>query len=462
MKRELLRQLPSVDKLLLDARVQFLIDRYSHAAVVGIVRGELEAARGEILAGSDVPSQECLTDRVERRVRGSWEPSPRHVINATGVILHTNLGRAPLSRDAVAAMQAVGGYVNLEFDLATGARGSRHEHLNGVLRQLTGAESSLVVNNNAAAVLLALTSMAREREVIVARSQAVEIGGGFRVPDVLRQSGARLVEVGTTNRTYIRDYAAAITPETAAILRVHPSNFRIVGFTHEPALGGLAQLAAARGILLIDDLGSGCMFETEQFGLAHEPTVQESVEGGVDLVCFSSDKLLGGPQGGIILGRTSLIQAVGAHPLFRAVRADKTAIAALGATLMHYLRGEALTKVPVWRMIALTADEASARVENWRQRLGNLGEPKATSSTIGGGSLPGQILPTVALALGPTLPAGGRDNGALTVNELSSRLRQQSPAVVGRIERDQLLLDPRTVAEDEDEALLQSVQRALA
>jgi L-seryl-tRNA(Ser) seleniumtransferase len=372
------------------------------------------------------------------------------VINATGVIIHTNLGRAPLSDEAIEAMATVSrGYSNLEFDLEAGERGSRHSHLEAAFCQLTGAEAAMAVNNNASALLLALSTLAAEREVIVSRGQAVEIGGGFRIPDVMRQSGARLVEVATTNRTYLRDYEGAITDDTAAIMRVHASNFRVVGFTAAPALRDMARVAKEHGVLLLDDIGSGCLLDTTQFGLAAEPTVAESLGSGADLCLFSGDKLLGGPQAGIIAGRAELIERLRRHPLARAVRLDKASIAGLHATLLHYLRGEALAKVPVWRMIATPLDAIERRARRWASATSGA---KVTGgrSMIGGGSLPEESLPTKLLSI-----LG--DN----VTELARRLRTGDPAIVARIEDGALLLDPRTVQPREDRALLAALKEAI-
>ena len=320
------------------------------------------------------------------------------MINATGVVIHTNLGRAPLSDAAIEAMRDAAHYSNLEFDLATGARGSRADHLDQLLRALTGAEAAVVVNNNAAALYLALSAHAQGRGVIVSRGQAVEIGGGFRIPDVLRQSGATLVEVGTTNRTRAADYRNALNDQTAALLRVHTSNFRVIGFTEAAPLDALREVADEGGALLIDDIGSGCLLETRDYGLSHEPQPQESVAAGSDLVLFSGDKLLGGPQAGIIVGREAAVGPLRSHPLMRVLRPDKTTIAALAATLQHYLRGEAATHIPVWRMIAAEPGELRERAESWRASLG-CGSVVSDQSPIGGGSLPGDTRPTSVLRL---------------------------------------------------------------
>jgi len=309
------------------------------------------------------------------------------------------------------------------------------------------------VNNNASALLLTLSALAHDREVIISRGQAVEIGGGFRIPDVMRQSGARLVEVGTTNRTYVRDYEAAITPDTVAIMRVHASNFRIIGFTESPTIHDLGRLAHERGLLLLDDIGSGCLLDTTAFGLAPEPTVAESIAAGADLVLFSGDKLLGGPQAGIIVGRSELIARLRRHPLARAVRMDKASIAGLAATLHHYLRGEALTKVPVWRMIAMPLGDIERRARRWARAIGEPAGVVDGRSMIGGGSLPEESLPTKLVAIG--------GDGA-HVSELARRLREGTPPVVARIERERLLLDPRTVRPADDRALIAAVKAALS
>jgi L-seryl-tRNA(Ser) seleniumtransferase len=384
-----------------------------------------------------------------------WSPWPRPLINATGVVLHTNLGRSPLSDEATEAiLHAARGYTNLELDLEEGMRGSRQAHIEPILCQLTGAEASLVVNNNASAVLLGLSAIASQKEVVVSRGEAVEIGGGFRIPDVLRQSGATLLEVGTTNRTYLADYEGAITPNTASFLKVHTSNFRVTGFTHDTALAELVALGALHQIPVLHDLGSGCLLETAQFGLAHEPTVQESVAAGVDLAFFSGDKLLGGPQAGIVVGKRELVSRLARHPLARAVRIDKLSLAALTVTLLHYLKGEAQVKVPVWRMVSMKQEELEARARGWHWRTGGRAKVIQGLSTIGGGSLPGETLPTWLLALAADdLPEGPEG--------LARRLRQADSPVVARIEDDQVVLDPRTVLPEEEEALLESLKAAL-
>jgi len=447
------RALPSVDRLLADERLRPL-GTGDRPVVTEIVRRALETARAAVADGRPAPTDDQLVESVLGLAEALFRPSLRPVINATGVIIHTNLGRAPLSDEAIAAMAAVSrGYSNLEFGLDAGERGSRFVHLEGVLRQLTGAEAAIAVNNNASALLLALSALARDGEVIVSRGQAVEIGGGFRIPDVMRQSGARLVEVGTTNRTYLRDYEAAISPETVAIMRVHASNFRIVGFTETPDIRQMGRLAHEHGLLLLDDLGSGCLIGTARFGLAPEPTVQDSVAAGAGLTMFSGDKLLGGPQAGIIVGRADLVETLRRHPLARAVRMDKASIAALTATLLHYLRGEALEKLPVWRMIAEPLAAVRRRARRWARAIGPAAHLVDGRSMIGGGSLPEESLPTALVAV----PGDGA-----YVGDLARRLRLGEPPVVARIERDALLLDPRTVLPGEEAALLRALTAALA
>jgi len=446
------RALPSVDRLLAHERLRSLGEG-ERPVVTEIVRQALETARAAVTQGRPAPTEDQLVESVLGLAEAVFRPSLRPLVNATGVIIHTNLGRAPLSEEAVAAMAAVAaGYSNLEFDLDAGARGSRFAHLESVLCQLTGADAAMAVNNNASAVLLALSSLARDREVIVSRGQAVEIGGGFRIPDVMRQSDARLVEAGTTNRTYLRDYESAVTPDTAAIMRVHASNFRIVGFTETPQIHDLARLAHEHGVLLLDDLGSGCLLDTTRFGLAPEPTVQESLAAGADLAMFSGDKLLGGPQAGIIVGRRDLVDRLRRHPLARALRMDKVTIAALTATLVHYLRGEAMEKLPVWRMISAPLSDIQRRARRWVRAIGEPAKIVDGRSMVGGGSLPEESLPTKLVAI----PGDGA-----YVTDLARRLRLSDPPVVARIERDALLLDPRTVLPRQDSTVVQVVKTAL-
>ncbi len=458
MQSDEFRLLPSVDELLHTSTGQQLVERYSHALVVQALRTVLAQARAEIRAGVHcLPEAEILSTASLLLIQ-QQQSHLRPVINATGVIINTNLGRAPLSTEALQAVQKIAhGYANLEYDLDAGERGSRHSHIQDLLCTLTGAEAALVTNNNASAVLLALTTLAQGREVIISRGQLVEIGGGFRVPDVMRQSGCRLVEVGTTNRTRIQDYAAAITEQTALLLSVHPSNFIITGFTEATPLSELTALAHDRGLLVMDDLGSGCLLPSERYGLAHEPTPQESIAASCDIVCFSADKLLGGPQAGILIGKAEAITHLAKHPLMRAIRIDKMTLAALEATLRHYERGQAETHIPVWRMITMPLEAITQRATSWMATLhihGIAARLQDGQSTIGGGSLPGETQPTTLLALdAASLPR--------SVNELAQRLRQYATPIVARISRDVVLLDPRTVLEEQDGVVEQALVEIL-
>jgi L-seryl-tRNA(Ser) seleniumtransferase len=452
-----LRKLPSVDSLLHMEAVAQLIERHGRELTLNAIRAALDEARQAVLQEEVAPTPEVLIDAAVHRLEDASRPSLYPVINATGVIIHTNLGRAPLSERALQAISDVSvGYSNLEYDLEAGARGSRYQHAAQLLRRLTGAEDALVVNNNASAILLTLTALAQEREVLISRGQLVEIGGGFRIPDVMRQSGARLVEVGTTNRTYVRDYADVLHPyNTALILRVHHSNFSLSGFVHEPKLADLVSLGDEYAVPVMDDLGSGTLLDTQEYGLAHEPTIQESITAGASVVTASGDKLLGGPQAGLIVGKADIIAKLRHHPLARAVRVDKTTLAALSATLLAYLEGKATHEIPVWRMIATPLDTLAARARQWQTALSQTGVSMrvvAMESTVGGGSLPGQTLPTWALALEVSSP-----------DHLAGHLRhpglEAQPPVVARIEDDRLLLDPRTVLPEQDAALI-SVLRA--
>jgi L-seryl-tRNA(Ser) seleniumtransferase len=420
-----LRELPSVDELAGRPELAPLAERHGRAVVVQAARACLARAREEIRAGFE-PGD--LTARVAEELAAIVRPRLRRVLNATGVIVHTNLGRAPLAPEALERVAEVGaGYSNLEYDLGAGARGSRQDHLTALLRDLTGAEAALVVNNNAAAMLLALAALAEGREVLVSRGELIEIGDGFRIPDVLARSGASLVEVGTTNRTSVSDYERAITGRTAAVLRVHQSNFRIVGFTEQPALGELAGLAEQSGLVLVDDLGSGVLAD-----LADEPGARQSLAAGAHLVTFSGDKLLGGPQAGIAVGRADLVERLRRHPLQRALRADKLTLAALEGTLALY-RGDR-RRVPVLRMVEEPAAAVRARAERLAALTG--GSVEETVARAGGGALPLAELPSFACAL---------------EEELAAPLRSAEPPVIGVVRDGKLLLDCRTLADAEVE-----------
>lgn len=442
------RNMPSVSDALAHPRVVGLLESYSREAVVGLVREALAAARDEVRGGTaGAPSVSEVADCVAQSAAARWAVWPRRVVNATGVVLHTNLGRAPLSEDSLRAVEtAAAGYSDLEFDLASGKRGSRQARVADLIRQATGAEAALAVNNNASAVTLALASVAAGKEVIVSRGEAVEIGGGFRIPDVLAQSGARLVEVGTTNRTYARDFENAIGENTGAILSVHASNFRVMGFTHAPSLRELVEVGERRGVPVLHDLGSGCLLDTRPYGLAPEPMPQRSAADGASLGFFSGDKMLGGPQAGVIVGKREWVERAARHPLARAVRIDKLSMAALSATLLHYIHGEATEKIPIWRMISASLDTLRARAERWREVAAG-GEWAAsvvpTRSAIGGGSLPGETQESVALKL---------DCAAMNVSpeDALASLRAFETPIIGRIESDGVLLDPRTVLPEQD------------
>ena len=445
-----LRALPSVHQVLEHKEVQGLVAVHGRALVLFAVQRALDEER----TSGAVADEAARAVRVEAIVRALRAPRLRPVINATGVVLHTNLGRAPMAAAAAQAAAAIAGrYSTLEFDPRTGRRGRRHDLVADSLRHLTGADAGAVVNNCAAAVLLMLTALAKGKEVIVGRGELVEIGGGFRMPDVMRLSGARLVEVGTTNRTRPEDYAAAITPKTVAILKVHASNFQVVGFTESVEIETLARVAKQHGVLLLHDLGSGSLLDSTAYGLAAEPRIQDSLRAGTDLLACSGDKLLGGPQAGLLLGRTELVDKIMRHPLARAVRVDKLTLAALTATLDLYLT-QSVAELPIWNMLGASADAMAARATTWQRRLVERGievEVVPAESTVGGGSLPGERLPTTAVAITP------RSGHAA---DLLRRLREHEPPVIGRIERERVLLDPRTVLPDEDDALLDAVVAA--
>ena len=445
--------LPSVDAVV--AAASRLAGRGSpRALLVGVARLQVEAARSAPPpAAGRAELTAALAAAVAAEAAALLGGELRPVINATGVLIQTNLGRSPLSNAALARAVAVaGGYSDLEYELGNGRRGERAGRLSRAFEVLTGSPA-LVVNNNAASLLLCLHTVARRREVIVSRGELVEIGGSFRLPDVMRMSGARLIEVGTTNRTRLRDYADVIGPRTAAILKVHRSNFEIVGFTESAPTAGLVELARERGVTFIEDLGSGSLLPTEAAGVAHEPTVQESLAAGVDLVCFSGDKLLGGPQAGIILGDRELVRRLGRDPLYRALRPDKLTLAALDATLAAYLAGTAATDLPLWRMLSMSAAATRKRARAWAAALpaGPDTEIVVVESAIGGGALPGQVLKGWGLALG--VPG-------MTAASLAARLREGTPAVVARVHAGRVLLDPRAVAPDADGDLIAALAAA--
>jgi L-seryl-tRNA(Ser) seleniumtransferase len=442
-----LRDLPSVEKLLQQA--ELLIEEYGRPLTVDAIRATLDEVRARFKTSPDagLPDEEQILAQAGSQL-SIWTASTiLPVINATGVILHTNLGRAPLSAATIQAMRDVSeSYATLEYDLAKGQRGSRSIHAEAILKKLTGAEAAVIVNNNASAVLLILSALANKKRAIISRTQLVEIGGGFRVPDVMRQSGAKLVEIGTTNKVRLSDYQEALEEPAALVLRAHRSNFRIIGFTEEPTLPEVVDVAHRVGIPVVDDLGSGALLDTAAYGFVHEPTVQESLAAGVDLICFSGDKLLGGPQAGIIIGKKDLIDKIKKHPLARAVRADKTCLAGVAATLLHYLKDEARREIPVWRMMAYSLEQLKSRAEAWRDALGQ-GDVISSESTVGGGSLPDEAVATFVLALQVKSP-----------DKFLKKLRATNPPVIARVENDTILFDPRTVLNDD---LLFSILKSL-
>ncbi len=447
-----LRNLPSVEQLLQTETTAYLIARFGRPLTLDALRKTLDDVRARFKRDPEIslPSIEAILAGAESTLT-AWAAQTLHpVINATGVILHTNLGRAPLSDATIHAMDIVSrGYSNLEFDLETGKRGSRLIHAESLLQKLTGAESALVVNNCASAVLLTLSALANHKRVIIARSQLVEIGGGFRVPDVMKQSGAKLVEVGTTNKIRVSDYESALEIPTALVMRAHRSNFKIIGFTEEPDFVDVVLAAHQAGVPVVDDLGSGALYDTAKYGFSHEPTVQESLQAGADVILFSGDKLLGGPQAGIIIGKKILLDKIKRHPLARAVRADKSCLAGISATLAHYLKDEAEREIPILKMMFLTLKQVQGRAEAWRAELGQ-GLVVPGESTVGGGSLPDESIPTFLLEL--KVPSA---------EKFLRALRKNNPPIIARTEYDKVLLDPRTVFPEQEGALLVALKNLL-
>jgi L-seryl-tRNA(Ser) seleniumtransferase len=446
-----LMELPSVHEMLESERGVTLTARHGRSLVLFAVQRALQAERDARRASE--PASRWTA--VEAVIAGLRRPSLRRVINATGVVLHTNLGRAPLAPSAADAAAAIARrYSNLELDLSTGRRGTRADLVSAALCHLSGAEAAGVVNNGAAATLLMLIALAHRREVIISRGELVEIGGAFRMPDIMRLGGARMVEVGTTNRTRLEDYRQALTPRTAAILKVHTSNFQVIGFTESVELEPLARLAHEAGILALHDLGSGALLPTDTVG-AGEPRIQDSLRAGVDLVACSGDKLLGGPQAGLLLGRSSLVEQALRHPMARAVRVDKMTLAALAATLDLYL-SESEPAIPVWQMMRADPIALRERAASWAKDLAAAGievEVREASSAVGGGALPGRDLATSVLAVIAAVPSPAR---------LLERLRRADPPVIARIEEGRVVFDPRTVLSDEDDELVKAVRAAFA
>ena len=453
-KGDELRRLPSVDRI-----IEALAGRAPHAVLAHAARRAVDLARERITTEGLAPSFEEVVSFAETFLRDRARSLLMPIVNATGVLVHTNLGRVPLNQEQLAAVvEIASGYSNLEYDLARGRRGNRYSHASDVFTTLTGAEAALVVNNNAAAVLLVLAALCANKEVVISRGELIEIGGEFRIPDVMEISGARLVEVGTTNRTHLADYERAIGEDTAAILKVHPSNYRVVGFTATVPGRDLARLAKGRGLLFVHDLGSGLVTGHEDAEwLRSEPTVETALADGADVVTFSGDKLLGGPQSGVILGRRELVGRLARHPLLRALRVDKMTLAALEATTSIYLEHRA-ADLPLWRMALATPDELGRRAQSIAARVSETApsgakvEAVATRAVTGGGSLPGAELGSWALAI---------THGELTPDAIEQRLRDSDPPVIGRIEDDRVLLDLRAVAPEQDDYLVETALRVL-
>lgn len=455
-----LRALPSVSSLLNMPPINEAMARYDHERIVGALQLVVGTARDAIRAGGEPPAADALIDQALRRLRDEARANLRRVVNATGVVLNTNLGRAPMAPHLLEPLAEIAcAYSNLEFDLETGKRGSRYTHVEELLCRLTGAEAAVVVNNNAAAVLLVVDTFARGQEVVVSRGQLIEIGGSFRIPEVLTASGARLVEVGTTNKTHPEDYERAISSETAMLMRCHTSNYRIVGFTAEVAPEEMAALASRHGVLSVEDLGSGVLVDLSAYGLPKEPTVQETVKAGIDLVTFSGDKLLGGPQSGIIVGKKELVARLKKNHMLRALRQDKVTLAALEQTLRAYLDPKrAMTEIPTLRMLTRRIEDLRRDAEQLaaplRAQFGaelNVTMPEGKSQ-VGGGSLPATEIPTVLVSLRPR---------ELDAQTLADRLRRADPPVVTRIEHDAVLLDPRTLLEGDVERIVTALEGVL-
>jgi L-seryl-tRNA(Ser) seleniumtransferase len=459
-RNSLLRKLPKTDELLKRDDLAALEAVQPRPVVVEAVREAVEAARARVLAGDDTPfDDDTLAAEAARLVEERMGPSLRRVVNATGIIVHTNLGRSVLADAAQrAVLEASANYSTLEYDPATGERGSRHVHVEQLIRDVTGAEAGMAVNNNAAAVLLGISALASRKEAIVSRGQLVEIGGSFRIPDIMRQSGAKMVEVGATNKTHLRDYEAAITPKTALLLRVHSSNFRVVGFTEEVSLEDLVALGRKHGVRVFEDQGSGVLIDLRPYGLPGEPTVRSAIEAGADLVSVSGDKLLGGPQAGILAGSKDVIDKLKKHPLARALRLDKMTLAALEATLRLYLDPEkAVEQIPTLQMLTTPSDTVRDRARSLTARiLERCGGAYIVAAVpdvarAGGGSLPMTDIPTTVVTLQPE---------RMSANELEERLRLGDPCIVTRIKDDRVLLDPRTLTRPEEDEVVEALARA--
>ncbi len=466
MTNKLLRQLPSVDRLILSDEAKTLIEKFNRKQVVNAARIVLKDLRSEILDKQEEPfididiSQELVFERMRKLLEKKFSYSLKEAVNAAGVLLHTGLGRAVLPDDALKNIQEVSkGYSTLAIDLETGRRGHRDTHLNSLLKELTGAQSSMVVNNNAAATILILNTLAQGKEVILSRGQLVEIGGSFRMPDIMAASGAVLREVGTTNKTHLSDYKDAIGENTGAIMRVHHSNYRIVGFAEEPSIEELTELANANNLIIIDDIGSGALVSLKEFGLTDEPLIRTSIKAGADVVCFSGDKLIGGPQSGIIVGKTAVIKKIKKNPLTRAFRVGKMTIAGLEATLKLFLTPEKLTQThPFYKMLSMSLDDLNKRSLRMQRKLRTELKTEAKisagdgDSQVGSGSVPTELIPTKLLKIRPIVE---------TVDNLAKKLRSYTPPICVRVQKDFVLLDLRTIQKHQDKVVVNALLSTL-
>jgi L-seryl-tRNA(Ser) seleniumtransferase len=463
-KKTFLRNLPKIDEIILLLEKQDIYSLAPRDIVIATCRTVVQNLRDKIIEAKEKDLPKFSLDlasavgKVERLIKGLYRYSLRRVVNATGVILHTNLGRAPLCPEALQRIMEVGkGYSNLEFDLAKGERGQRYDHVSQLICALTGSEDALIVNNNAAAILLVLNTLAEKKEAIVSRGELIEIGGEFRIPEIMKKSASKLREVGTTNRTRIGDYEKAVNDKTGLIMKVHTSNFRIVGFTEEADIVSLVTLGKSRGIPVMDDLGSGCLIDLEQYGLQHEPTVREALATGIDVVTFSGDKLLGGPQAGIIVGKKDVLAKIKKNPLNRALRIDKFTLAALEATLMHYLNpADAVKKLRSLKALTEPVAAVKKRAEKLITKLQkeNFASLKFSLhedfAAAGGGSLPTQQIPTVLVAI---------KNKKMSASKMEEKLRKMEVPVIVRVDKDEILIDMRTVAEDEFRFIIEGLRQ---
>jgi len=452
--KSIYRSIPSIDKILNHPKLLSLKKQQTRNLQLYFARKIINSYKEIQSEATNIPAIDEIVDEIVKNIEHLKIPSMKKVINATGVILHTNLGRAPLSSKTSQIMHLINSnYSNLEYDLTTGNRTSRLSHLEELLRFLTNAESALVVNNNAAATFLVTTALCKDKEILISKGESVEIGGGFRVSDIIKESGAQLTEVGATNKTYVEDYQKAITSNSAALLKVHTANFKIIGFTEAVGLEEMTKLAHKNNLYMIHDLGSGCLIDSSKYGLTHEPTVQESIKADVDLVLFSTDKLIGGPQAGIILGKKELIDSIKIHPLARALRSDKASIAGLTTTLLHYINNEFETEIPIWKMISRKIEDIQETAKKWISMFPD-SELVPGNSTIGGGSLPGETMSSWLVAFGKNIN--------LSPYEMAKKLRNYQPIpIIGKIQHDRFFIDPRTVLHEEEADLEDAINHIL-